>query len=158
MEHQELHGAPVITIGKMRSILGYFARTTPASATGWAPPAWRDLDDQGLEGLCEICNRSMRTVCLPLWERVALIIILGKPDWGERPIAILGALYRIIMAFFAGDARDWCDKKAQFWDRAVQGSSALQAALQRNLRCEATVLRGYNAILKLWDIEKFRIV
>ena len=46
-------------------------------------------------------------------------------------------------------------ERAGFWDTAVAGSSALQAALKRCLRSEAARLCGYTAIDILWDCEAF---
>ena len=43
----------------------------------------------------------------------------------------------------------------RFWDDAIQNSSALRAALRRNLQVEIGVILGMGAAMTLWDMEKF---
>ena len=49
----------------------------------------------------------------------------------------------------------WDDTHSGFWDDAVRGSSALQAALRRNISNEISSHLGHHNITTLWDIEKF---
>eukprot|EP00973_Karenia_brevis_P000989 136189-Karenia_brevis.AAC.1 len=50
---------------------------------------------------------------------------------------------------------EWCEKKAKFWDAAVKGNSALQAALGAMIKDELAKENGKVRISLLWDLEKF---
>eukprot|EP00974_Lingulodinium_polyedra_P012448 1202076-Lingulodinium_polyedra.AAC.1 len=59
------------------------------------------------------------------------------------------------MAKLKPEAAAWCSERAGFWDTAVAGSSALQAALRRSLGADVARLLGDEASVALWDGEKF---
>ena len=46
----------------------------------------------------------------------------------------------MLMVMIKLQASQWCDERAGHWDSAIAGSSALRAALSRNLRAEVAVL------------------
>ena len=50
---------------------------------------------------------------------------------------------------------NWDQKYHGFWDQAVNNSSCLRATVLRDLRVEAGVLEGFDAIGLLWDIAFF---
>ena len=57
-------------------------------------------------------------------------------------------VYRTLMKVRRHDVSQWDSDYAQkvaWWDRAVKGSSTLQAALRRCLRCELANLEGQDA-------------
>ena len=53
------------------------------------------------------------------------------------------------------ELEEWCESKARFWDKAVKGSSALQAALDALVRDEVAQEEGLNRLSLFWDLEKF---
>ena len=80
---------------------------------------------------------------------------LPKPSGGERPIALLATLYRVWARCRGPWIREWDVARASFYDRALAGSSALQAAMGRLLVDEVATLQGLQSCRILWDIEKF---
>eukprot|EP00959_Pyramimonas_sp_CCMP1952_P096900 2025388-Pyramimonas_sp.AAC.1 len=43
---------------------------------------------------------------------------------------------------------------ARFWYKAVRGSSALRAAIARQLQLEVSTIQGFSWAEILWDLEK----
>ena len=70
-------------------------------------------------------------------------------------MALLGFTYRLRMGMVRPELVSWTSRRAGFWDDAVAGRSALQAALMRNFVAEAARWRGEHSAMALWDIEKF---
>ena len=81
--------------------------------------------------------------------------MLEKPGGGERPIALTVALYCLYCNVRNVFAVQWDKDHAGFWDDAVRGSSALMAAIKRNISREARVALGISGAQILWDFEKF---
>ena len=144
-----------ITIGHLKRGLKRFAKGTAPAANGWSPSDLLDLSDESLEMFAEILQKVLSAVTLPATDLLVLIVFLGKPGGGERPIALLGLVYRVIASIKRPASVHWCDRHAGHWDMAVRKSSALRAALARNFRAEVAHLIGDEAVLALWDIEKF---
>ena len=80
--------------------------------------------------------------------------IFRKPNVGERPITLtvaLNSLYCNVRNVFTVQ---WDKDHAGFTDDVVQGSSALMAAIKRNIIHEACVALGISSAQILWDFEK----
>eukprot|EP00973_Karenia_brevis_P012472 1692430-Karenia_brevis.AAC.1 len=58
-----------------------------------------------------------------------MIVLMGKPQWGSRPIALMPILYRIWTKVRKPYIQKWERANAGLWDAAVEGSSAFRAAL-----------------------------
>ena len=71
-----------------------------------------------------------------------LITMLGKATGGERVIALMGQLYRLMGRCMTDTILGWRKDQAKFWDNAIRGSSALQAALKRVVIAETQVGKG----------------
>ena len=86
-----------------------------------------------------------------------LAVFLGKPTTPptERSITITSGLYRLWCKLRRPVVAEWEVQTAGFWDKAVAGSSALQAALQRELRHEVGNELGICTGGVYWDIAKF---
>eukprot|EP00974_Lingulodinium_polyedra_P118366 11166885-Lingulodinium_polyedra.AAC.1 len=84
-----------------------------------------------------------------------LIVFLAKPAGGERPIALLPMLVRLWDRARRGVLQKWSEEKAQHWDSAVRGSSALRSALLTCMLDESAVKAGQAVCSLYWDIEKF---
>ena len=65
--------------------------------------------------------------------------MIGRPDGGSRPVAVSSLTYRIWGRVRRAISLQWEQNKAGFWDTAVRGSSALQAALKRHMKDEIAV-------------------
>eukprot|EP00974_Lingulodinium_polyedra_P040327 3872768-Lingulodinium_polyedra.AAC.1 len=133
------------------STLGLFPAATAATAVGFSPKEVASLPVEARDGFRSILNRIHKELQLPLTDMIALICFLGKPTGGERPIAILGLCYRVIMARLRPRSAAWCEKRAGHWDTAIKGCSALQAGLARSLGADVANLLGDEAVLALWD-------
>ena len=59
--------------------------------------------------------------------------LIPKPKGGDRPITVTSALYSLVMDVLGVQMNDWQEEQQAFWDDAIEGSSALQAALHRRL-------------------------
>ena len=81
--------------------------------------------------------------------------LIPKPKGGDRPITITSALYSLVMGLFGVDMDDWQEAQLAFWDDAVRGSSALQAALKRRLFDELHGHKDQVCITGYCDLEKF---
>jgi hypothetical protein len=59
---------------------------------------------------------------------------LPKPGGGERTIGLTSGLYRLYMRLRKPSISTWESQHAGHWDQAVKGSSALRAAILREVR------------------------
>eukprot|EP00969_Alexandrium_andersonii_P170025 7517284-Alexandrium_andersonii.AAC.1 len=81
---------------------------------------------------------------------------MSKPKGGERPIALMAFLYRVLArADRASLVVEWEAGRAGFWDKAIRGSSALAASVMRLVRGEIASAHGLTFCNLLWDMEKF---
>ena len=81
--------------------------------------------------------------------------LIPKPKGGDRPITVTSTLYSLVMDILGVQMNDWQEDQQAFWDDAIKGSSALQAALHRRLHDE---LDGYSSKVSITgycDLEKF---
>ena len=131
-----------------------FASGTAAAATGWSPSDVLSMSTQAKQGLLEILKGVTEQVVLPSADLVILVVFLGKPGGGERPIALMGLVYRILASIRRPGSTHWSDGAAGHWDTVVRKSSALRAALKRSFRAEVAWLTGEESTGSLWDIEK----
>ena len=112
------------------------------------------MSTQAKQGLLEILKGVTEQVVLPSADLVILVVFLGKPGGGERPIALMGLVYRILASIRRPGSTHWSDGAAGHWDTVVRKSSALRAALKRSFRAEVAWLTGEDSTGSLWDIEK----
>ena len=80
------------------------------------------------------------TAMLPWQLLPAMVVLLPKPDAGERPICLENMLVRIYLRTFKSYGQEWSEAQHGFWDDAVRGSSALRAGLLRALLDESALL------------------
>ena len=58
-----------------------------------------------------------------------IIVLMGKPNGGVRPIALMPMLYRLWTKTHKPMTQQWDSINWGKWDAAMQGSSALRAAI-----------------------------
>ena len=92
------------------------------------PQVLRSLTAAGLCAITEILNEVSRELVMPKQCYLSVIVLLGKPDGGLRPIALLAMLYRLWLK-----CHQWlvaeCDVMAAGpWDHSVKGKGAMSAA------------------------------
>ncbi len=145
------------SVHALKKALGHFNKHTSACLYGWAPPDLLELSDEALGQFCSILNKVEELVALPAQDLVTLICMLGKAldPSGDRPVALCGLVYRVLMAVRKGIVIEWNRHHAGFWDTALEGSDALRGAVARNLLCEAATLTSKVAVQNLWDMSKF---
>ena len=73
---------------------------------------------------------------------VSLARRLASSKEHDRAIQALTRLARLWALMRVPHSDDWTEQWAQHWDKAVKGSSSLQAVLRRALMDEATVALG----------------
>ena len=86
---------------------------------------------------------------------LSLIVLMGKPAGGTRPIALMPMLYRIWTKIRQPYIVEWEQQHQGPWDAAIKGSSALRAAVIGALYDEVASLNHENVATILWDMEKF---
>ena len=115
----------------------------------------RPLPEPAKQALVDLLTQVEQELVWPATILLNLIILLAKPNGGERPIALIAILYRIWVRMRKPELEVWEAARAGHWDSAVQGSSALKAALRRALADEMAIATDLAVISVLWDLEKF---
>ena len=95
-------------------MLRSFGGSTAKSAQHWSPADLNLGDDDCLEALLAIVNKIIKEVTLPNVDWVSVIVFIGKQGGGERPIALLGALYTAIMGWLRPSLGDWSAEHTGF--------------------------------------------
>ena len=100
--------------------------------------------------------REVKSACgWPVQALHVPITLMGKPDGGDRPIALLNMLYKVWTRARHVHEVGWEAEKAGFWDTAIKGSSALKAAAWRAFKDELATESGMVTATVLWDLTKF---
>ena len=115
------------------------------------PREIKALSVEAKQLLLSILNQIVRTLVLPAQEFCVLLTFLWKSGGGERPIALLGLIYRILMSLMRLDVLEFDVPRAGHWDSALKKHSAIRYALLRSLRCEAGNLNGLDSVQVLFD-------
>ena len=90
------------------------------------------------------------------WQLLVMLeAMLGKPDGGERGVALIPWILRLWGQLRRGLGAGWCDEQAGFWDQAIKGSNALQVAVQRLFWDESAEILGFVHGSLLWDFAEF---
>ena len=77
------------------------------------------------------------------WQLMTnIIVLLGKPTGGERPIALANFVVRLLLRMLRPESQKWCTKRAGHWDHAIAKSSALRSALLQSFMVESAVAMG----------------
>ena len=80
-----------------------------------------------------------------------LIVLMGKPTGGTRPIALVPMIYRPWTKVRRQYIDVWEATWAGPWDAAVEGSTTLRAALLGMFQDEVAIYRGRNTFSSIWD-------
>ena len=71
------------------------SKRTAVGVDQWSPEVWRDLSDEALEELVHLLNDVEQRLTWPAHIYYNLIILIGKPAGGTRPIALMAMIYRL---------------------------------------------------------------
>eukprot|EP00959_Pyramimonas_sp_CCMP1952_P425930 8921502-Pyramimonas_sp.AAC.1 len=81
--------------------------------------------------------------------------LLPKSVQDERAVSKCSTLYRMYARMRGDQIHEWTVAHTDFWDSAVRNSSALQAALLRELCHEVAGALSFESASLHWDMEKF---
>ena len=121
----------------------------------WDVAALRIAPVGAKQQLAEMFTRWRRQGLLPIQLMYNIVKLIPKPGGGERPIALMPMLVRLYFRLGKGEEQEWLQEKVKHYDKAVKGSSALQAALGVLFRDELAAGKGEARVSVLWDLEKF---
>ena len=121
----------------------------------WSPHQWKQLSPEALEAMAHLFNHVEKHGVWPGHIYYNIIVLMGKPAGGSRPIALMPMLYRLYTKIRRPYIIQWEIAHQGPWDAAVKGSSALRAGLLSLLRDERAIRLGKYSLVTLWDMEKF---
>ena len=99
-------------------------------------------------------NESLEQIAIPHQLLLNLNACLGKPSGDTRTITKTPMLYRMAMRADE-EIKEWESQTESKFDTATKGSSALIAALKRNLAAEIAMWLGDLSLAVFNDFEKF---
>ena len=119
----------------------------------WKPSELRFLPSPAKINISNACEFAINAVAMPHQLLISLNALLGKPGNGCRTVCKTPVLYRMILRVDES-VRKWEIENAQAYDTAQVGSSALLAALKRNLKAEVAKWLGQEFAAIFNDYEK----
>ena len=146
---------PALTPNMLRAALKSFKAHRGRAFDTFNPEEMAQLPDAALQHLCTLYQLMERSLAVPATALAALIVMLPEPKGGFRPIGLISMVYALWVKARRGYIRQFDADKAGFWDTAIAGSSALQAALRRKLSDEVAIELERPTATLLWDLEKF---
>lgn len=146
---------PPITAEDVRRAIGMLSKNTALGIDLWDVKWLRSADDEMIKELTELLNFIEMVGTWPEQIMMNIIVLMGKPGGGVRPIALMPMLYRVWTKCRKGVIQEWDKLHQGPWDAAVQGSSALRAAVLSAFHDELHLLDGKEIAAILWDMEKF---
>ena len=123
-----------------------------------SPPDLLRLPTPARATLAKLLNECERELAWPAQLMSVIGAILPKPGTGERIVGLLPLHVKLWSKARSSITDAWSDSLEAFWDTAIQGSSALRAALIRSLLDESAVALGFSTATLLLDLTKFLIV
>ena len=90
----------------------------------WSPHHWKQLSPEALEAITHLFNHIEQHGVWPGHIYYNIILLMGKPAGGSRPIALMPMLYRLYTKIRRPYIIKWELAHQGPWDVAVKGSSA----------------------------------
>ena len=145
---------PPITLKQLKSILRTYSFRVGLGMDKLHPRALLQLPDHLLLRLLDLLHEWERQP-LPLEEFLSLIVFLGKPEGGVRPIGLTICLLRIWSRARSQICRQWeaDNDEAFFWGKATQ--SCERAGWVHNVVAAYATRKGLAAASLMADLEKF---
>ena len=113
---------------------------------GWL----KRLPIEAKDDIATLLNDVEATGAWPIQALLNIIVLLGRPAGGVRPIALMPIIYRIWCRARRHTLIDWENAAHGHWDAAIRGSSALRAALLGSLFDETAAALGLPVGTILW--------
>ena len=113
----------------------------------------KSVDGWVLENWAMLLNNVEKAMTWPMHILLNIVVLMGKPAGGVRPIALMPMLYRLWTKIRKPFLAEWEEINRGPWDAAVKGSSALRAAILSLFSDEVASLTEYEILKILWDME-----
>eukprot|EP00972_Heterocapsa_arctica_P070006 10341554-Heterocapsa_arctica.AAC.1 len=139
----------------VRSAVSAIKARTALGSDHVSPYDLKSMPVEAAEEFADLLNQCEAKVSLPLQTLCHHMCTLPKPAGGERVIALVAMVLRVLGRCRRCRLSEWDAAKAGFWDAAVAGSSALRAAVWRNFLDESAGLLGAVVATAHIDIQKF---
>ena len=120
-----------ITIG-----LKQFKNNTALGIDHWSPRELKGLPTEAHEELATLLNDIKQNRSWPRHILYDIVVLMGKPNGGTRPIALMPMIYGLWTKIRKPLIAQWETTYSGPWDAAIKGSSALTAALRSQLLYE----------------------
>jgi len=155
-QHSQNIEFDIVSLNK--ALKGYSKETMGSDV--WKPSELRGLPDIAKRMFADAVQSSLRAATVPHQHLISLNPLLGKPNNSCRTICKTPVTYRMAMRANT-TVREWEIANKQSYDTATIGSSALMAALRRNVRAElafwlkqsfATILNDYEKYFDTMDL------
>eukprot|EP00959_Pyramimonas_sp_CCMP1952_P279566 5845313-Pyramimonas_sp.AAC.1 len=98
----------------------------------WAPRLLGSLPRAAVGVYADLLNQCESLMMRPTQVMLGLVALLPKAADAERPVCMFPTLHQIYCKASGRDIDDWNVQRPNFWDTAIRGPSALQAALLRD--------------------------
>ena len=108
-----------------------------------------------MEELAVLLNLIEAHIAWPTHILYNIIVLMGKPTGGTRPIAFMPMLYRIWTKVRKPYLTEWESEHVGDWDAAIRGSSALREAALSQFHHEIAHYTEKDNGAILFDMAKF---
>ena len=115
----------------------------------------RSISHEQAQAIADLLNQCEHSLVWPIQTFINIIVLMGKPNGGIRPIALMPMIYRLWTKIRKHQIAIWDINHVGPWDAAIKGSSALRAAVIGALYDEVASLNHEMVATILWDMEKF---
>ena len=115
-----------ITMADLERGLKMLSTNTAVGIDQWSPGQLRALSPEAKELLLNILQDIETTKAWPGYTYYNSIVLMGKPNGGVRPIALMATIYRLWTKIRRPHIVQWERAHAGPWDAAIKGSSALR--------------------------------
>ncbi len=122
---------------------------------GQNPHWWRQLPDEGIQDLTRFLNMVEEKVAWPAAVLECVVALLPKSGESDRPITLTQGLYRLRGRIRRPTVGRCAKESAPWWDKVIEGSIALRAALCRQAAMEVSTTLRFASATALFDVEKF---
>ena len=113
VERSPIDGADVQK-GAMR-----IPKNTAIGLDHWETRWLRRMDDEAAEGMAHLLNTIETSIAWPIQTLMNIIVLMGKPQGGVRPIALMPMLFRLWTKIRKASIDEWGYLHHGPWDAAI---------------------------------------
>ena len=155
LDWQPMSCLPPVSCEKLRAISSSFSPHSAISVDGFHMKHYRLLSDDGVMALSRLFSLMETLGALPGQVKTVMVLLLGKPKGGFRPIGLFASFYRLWARARRPFAEEWEAKNWRGYFACGAGRGAQDAVWRQAVRSEAGVARQEVACSLLWDMRKF---